>query len=90
MNEIGLSLSASVIGYAAGALTTISFLPQAIKVIRTKDTSGISLVMYIVFTLGVLVWLLYGIVLGALPVILPNVITLLLSSVILFQKIKNG
>lgn len=83
-------MNENLLGYIAGTLTTISFLPQAIKVIRTRDTSGISLIMYIVFTTGILIWLIYGIVIGSIPIILPNIITFILSFVILLQKIRNG
>lgn len=83
MNFVG------IIGMAAGLLTTISFLPQAIKIIKTKDTSGISLIMYIVFTAGVFLWVLYGIYLRQMPIIIANVITLILAGTILLLKIKG-
>ncbi len=78
-----------ILGMMAGALTTISFLPQAIKIIQTKDTSGISLIMYIAFTIGVLLWVIYGICLMAAPIVIANVITLILAGTILFLKIKH-
>lgn len=77
-----------LLGYLAAILTTISFLPQAIKTIKTKDTRGISLPMYILFTLGVLFWLIYGLHFNMIPVIIANIITLVLASIILFFKIK--
>ena len=52
------------IGYVAAVLTTVSFVPQAFKTIRTKDVSGISLSMYLIFTVGVLLWFAYGVSLG--------------------------
>jgi MtN3 and saliva related transmembrane protein len=78
----------SLVGYLAAFCTTISFLPQAIKTIQTKDTSGISLYMYGLFTIGTLFWLIYGIQSGAVPVAVANAITLLFASIILGYKIK--
>ena len=78
----------STVGYMAAFCTTISFLPQAIKTIRTKDTSGISLSMYAVFTLGTLFWLIYGIMSNALPVAIANAITLLFALTILIYKMR--
>lgn len=75
------------LGYLAAALTTFSFLPQAWLTFRTRNVSGISLAMYSVFTLGVLLWLVYGILLEAWPLILANLVTLMLASVILAMKI---
>lgn len=78
-----------IIGYAAASLTTVSFLPQAIKVIQTRDTKSISLTMYILFSVGVCTWLVYGILINNLPIILANAITLSLASVILYFKITE-
>lgn len=71
-----------LIGYAAAILTTVSFVPQAILTLRTRNVSGISLGMYSCFTAGVALWLVYGISLGQWPLILANAITLALASVI--------
>ena len=76
------------LGYVAAVLTTISFVPQALLIIKTKDTKGISLPMYILFTIGVACWLLYGIYFGMIPVIIANFITLALAIVILTFMIK--
>ena len=76
------------LGYAAAALTTGSFIPQALMTIRTRNTSGISLGMYLVFTVGVGVWLAYGLAIGSWPMILANTITLALAAVILAFKIR--
>eukprot|EP01037_Dinobryon_pediforme_P011540 gene11540-11636_t len=76
----------ALIGYLAAFGTTVSFLPQAIKTIRTKDTSGISLSMYALFTLGTLLWLIYGIMSGSMPVAVANAITLIFASIILVYK----
>jgi MtN3 and saliva related transmembrane protein len=77
-------------GYVAATMTTLAFVPQAVKTIRTRDTSGISLRMYVVFTIGVGFWLAYGIALGSMPMILANVVTFLLSATILGLKLKHG
>jgi MtN3 and saliva related transmembrane protein len=78
----------NLIGYIAASMTTASFLPQALQTFRTKDVSGISLGMYSVFTLGVSLWLLYGILLGAWPIVIANAITTALASFILWMKIR--
>ena len=77
-----------ILGYVAAACTTFSFLPQAIQVIRTRDTSSISLSMYTVFTVGVLLWLLYGIYSNNIPVLAANGITLVFAVLILYCKIR--
>lgn len=78
------------IGYLAATLTTLSFVPQAAKTIRSRDTSGISLGMYVVFTLGIVAWFLYGIALGSWPMIVSNAITFVLAAVILVLKLRHG
>lgn len=80
----------NIVGYAAAALTTICFIPQALKVIHTRDTKAISLVMYGLFTAGVALWLCYGLILSNWPMIIANGITLLLAGTILFFKIRLG
>ncbi len=77
-------------GYLAAVMTTLAFVPQAIKTIRTKDTRSISLGMYVVFTAGIAMWLVYGIALDSMPMILANVVTFLLSATILGLKLKHG
>ena len=76
------------IGFFAAFCTTIAFLPQAIKVYKTKSTKDISLIMFIIFTIGVFSWLIYGLIINDLPVILANVVTLILSLFILLYKIR--
>ncbi|HEX5665150.1 SemiSWEET transporter [Lysobacter sp. M15] len=78
------------LGYVAATLTTIAFVPQAFKTIRTRDTRGISLGMYVVFTIGVVFWFGYGLVLGSWPMIVSNAITFVLASVILAMKLRHG
>lgn len=76
-----------LIGTLAAILTTVSFLPQVLHTFRTKDVSGISLGMYSVFTVGVALWLVYGWLLQAWPVVMANCITLALASTILVMKL---
>jgi MtN3 and saliva related transmembrane protein len=78
------------IGFTAAVLTTASFIPQAVMTIRTRDTRGISLGMYIIFTTGVACWLAYGIAIDSLPMILANTVTLGLASTILVLKLRYG
>ena len=78
------------IGFAAASLTTASFVPQAWLTFRTRDVRGISLGMYSVFTLGVALWLAYGWLLQAWPVVAANAITLVLALSILVMKLRYG
>lgn len=78
------------LGYIAATLTTVAFVPQALKIIRTRDTKGISLGMYVVFTVGIVFWFGYGLVLGSWPMIVSNAITFVLASVILALKLRHG
>jgi MtN3 and saliva related transmembrane protein len=77
-----------LIGTLAAILTTSSFIPQALKTFRTRDVSGISLSMYSAFTAGVALWLVYGILLMAWPIIIANIITLTLALSILLMKLR--
>ena len=79
----------TIIGLLAAIGTTSSFLPQAIKTIRTKNTSGISLGMYSLFSFGTLLWFIYGIMGNDLPIIIANGITLVFAVIILVYKIKS-
>ena len=83
-------MSGEWVGYVAATLTTVAFVPQAIKTLRTRDTKDISLGMYVVFTVGLCFWLAYGIVLGSWPMLLSNVVTLALALVILALKLRHG
>jgi len=78
------------IGSAAAALTTTSFIPQAVRIFRTRHTTDISLGMYTLFTLGVTLWLTYGIQLSSWPIIVANSVTLILAGTVLAMKIKFG
>lgn len=79
-----------LIGYVAASLTTLSFLPQALHTFRTRDVSGISLGMYATFTAGVALWLVYGLLVVAWPVVAANAVTLLLALAILVMKLRYG
>ena len=72
----------------AAFLTTASFIPQVIQVIKTKDTSGISLTMYSMFVLGVLLWAIHGFIIQDTAVIFANIITFVLASIVLAYKLK--
>lgn len=77
-----------LMGLVAGILTTGSFIPQVLQIIRTRDVSGISVVMYIAFTLGVLLWLVYGLLNAQIALIMTNGITLVLAMTILIMKVR--
>ena len=78
-----------IIGYCAAFLTTVAFLPQAIQSWRTKDVSGISLGMYTLFTIGVGLWLIYGLIIEKWPLILANAVTFALAPSILLLKLRH-
>ncbi len=78
------------IGLIAGMCTTLSFIPQAIQIIKTRDTSSISLTMYAVFVSGVVLWVVYGFAISSLSVMMWNVMTLALAGTILFMKLRFG
>jgi MtN3 and saliva related transmembrane protein len=78
----------TLLGFAAAVLTTASFLPQAIKTIRTKDTGGISLFMYSLFATGTLLWFLFGLFTDNMPIVVANAVTLLFAIIILIYKVK--
>ena len=80
----------TAIGLVAGALTTVAFVPQVVKTVRTGSTSDISLGMFLILVAGIIAWLIYGIVIGDLPLIVSNAVTFVLAGTILFYKIKNG
>ena len=81
------SFDVTLIGHAAGVLTTISFLPQVIKAWRSRSTGDLSLVMLLTFLAGISLWLVYGLAIGALPLILANGVTLALVTVLLGLKL---
>jgi MtN3 and saliva related transmembrane protein len=75
------------LGYLAATLTTASFLPQAWLTFRTRDVSGISLAMYSAFTLGIALWLAYGVLIRAWPIVIANAVTFALAVGILMMKL---
>lgn len=80
---------AEIIGGLAAFLTTASFLPQAIKVLRSRETEAISLAMYSMFTMGVTLWGVYGLMTMQWSIIVANAITIVLASVILVMKVRQ-
>jgi MtN3 and saliva related transmembrane protein len=89
LNRMNVTAS-ELVGYLAACLSTLSFVPQAWLTFRTRDVSGVSLGMYSLFTLGVALWLLYGVLVAAWPIVAANAVTLALASVILTMKVKYG
>ena len=79
-----------VIGLIAGIFSTLSFLPQVIKAFKTKRTEDLSLATFVIFSISVVLWLTYGILIRQIPVILANITTLALALLILVMKIKYG
>tara|TARA_B100000768_G_scaffold180087_1_gene199205 strand:- start:16540 stop:16806 length:267 start_codon:yes stop_codon:yes gene_type:complete len=78
-----------IIGLIAAFLTTFAFIPQVYKVIKTKSTDGLSLTTYLIFIIGVCLWLTYGFYKASISMIMGNGITILLSSIIIFYILKN-
>lgn len=77
------------LGFVAAFCTTVSFLPQAVQVIRTRDTRSLSLAMYTIFTLGVALWLMYGIFRKDWAIVVANVVTFALAAIILLYKVND-
>jgi MtN3 and saliva related transmembrane protein len=78
------------VGYCAAILTTVSFVPQVWHTFRSRDVNGISLGMYVAFAIGVFLWLVYGTMLGAWPIVIANAVTLALALAILAMKLRWG
>jgi MtN3 and saliva related transmembrane protein len=83
-----MSAGSDIVGSLAAVLTTFSFVPQVWQTWRSRDVSGISLGMYAAFAAGVFLWLVYGLMLGAWPIVVANAITLALAIAILAMKIR--
>ena len=81
---------ASLVGFAAGFLTTVAFVPQVVKIWRSKSAEDVSLATFLAFTLGVALWLVFGILQKELPIILWNGVTLVLAGAILAMKLRFG
>ena len=80
----------TMMGFVAATCTTLAFLPQVIKTVRTRHTKDISLLMYYILTFGLVLWLIYGLLIHNLPIIAANSVVLVLAMVILIFKIKYG
>ena len=83
-------MNVDLIGAVAGALTTIAFIPQVWRIWTTRSARDLSLLMYSIFTCGVALWFVYGLELGALPIIVCNGLTLALAGTVLAMKLKFG
>jgi len=79
-----------LLGLVAACCTTFAFVPQVAKAWRTRSTADISLIMFSMMTFGIVLWLIYGFIRGDIPLIAANLITLLLSSTILYLKLRHG
>lgn len=78
----------NLLGLVAGTLTTLAFVPQVIKTWRTRSTHDISLGMFSLFSLGLLLWLVYGMAIGSAPIVVANTVTLVLALTILYFKLR--
>ena len=78
-----------ILGYLAAFLTTAAFFPQTYQTIKTRDTKAISLAMYVLFTLGIALWLAYGLLIESWPLIFANAITFVMALTILIMKLKD-
>lgn len=81
-------VTTTIIGLISGAFTTVSLIPQIVKIIKTKDTKSISLPMYIIYTTGIVGWLIYGFMLGEFALIFSNFFSFAFGLLILILKIK--
>ena len=77
------------VGFLAAILTTTGFVPQVYKIYKEKNAKGVSLTMYIILFIGVLLWLVYGILIGSLSIIIANGITAMLQLLVIIFKLKN-
>jgi MtN3 and saliva related transmembrane protein len=83
-------LGLEIIGFSAAAVTTLCWLPQAVRTIRTKDTRALSLLSQSALLVGVLLWLVYGLLVGDGPLIVSNIVTFMLVGTILVMKLRYG
>lgn len=79
-----------IIGFVAGASTALAFLPQVIKIWETKHTKDLSLGLFLLFLIGIMLWLVYGVMVKSLPIIMANLVTFILVFIILVFKMKYG
>ena len=87
-NALVSGFSIDILGWIAGTLTTIAFFPQLLKTWTTKSAKDVSLVMMIIFCIGVFLWVLYGLTINSMPVVITNLITLILALLILILKMR--
>ena len=83
-------MNADLIGAVAGTLSTVAFVPQAWRIWKTRSARDLSLPMYLIFTSGVALWFAYGLLLGAVPIIVCNGLTLVLAGTVLAMKLRFG
>ena len=83
-------MNADLIGALAGTLSTIAFVPQAWRIWKTRSARDLSLPMYLIFTAGVALWFVYGLMLGAVPIVVCNGLTLVLAGTVLAMKLRFG
>ncbi|MGE0311346.1 MAG: SemiSWEET transporter [Lautropia sp.] len=81
-------MSSDSIGLLAGFLTTFAFVPQVVKIWRSRSARDISMPMYLAFTVGVALWLCYGVMTASLPVVLANLVTLALACAVILMKLR--
>jgi MtN3 and saliva related transmembrane protein len=79
-----------LVGYAAGFLATAAFVPQVVKTFKARSAHDVSLGMYVLFSAGVALWLVYGVLIASWPVIVSNAVTLVLSGAVLVLKLRHG
>ncbi len=79
----------NLLGFIAATITTAPFIPQSYRSITTRDLSGISLGMYATFTFGIILWIIYGVLIGSGPILVANIITFVMSATILYLKIQH-
>ena len=84
-----LDFNYEIIGLVAAVLTTSAFIPQVYKVYKEKSAVGISLTMYLIFFVGLSLWLLYGYLVGSISIVIANGVTLILAAIIIYYKLKN-
>ena len=84
-----LDFNHEIIGLVAAALTTSAFIPQVYKVYKEKSAVGISLTMYLIFFVGLSLWLFYGYLVGSISIVIANGVTLILAAIIIYYKLKN-
>ena len=83
-----MSFAVETLGMIAGTLTTVAFVPQVLKIYRTKSAKDVSYLMFSIFSTGIVFWLIYGILIRSTPIIAANVVTLTLSVIIIVLKVR--